>query len=232
MKQYIVDLIVQHQTSSHLPTHLPTYPHLNTYPHLPTYPHLHTGIQHSVAGADYGTVRAATFMGRHIIMETNNQCTSAQHCDTSAQHSDTQTNAKAAEAMQNDTTAAIQQNDATAALQATQNSNTAAAAAAQQLYIDHTTTQTIEYLACMSVSDFRTNHMSTLPHTATGAVYVQQHGPTHGDAVTRIIPDRQYSIRDAAAHPVEECFRARVFRQVCVLVVCMYVCASVLWCLC
>lgn len=78
-----------------------------------------------------------------------------------------------------------------------------------------------EYLANIAVSELRTRHLHTLPLTASGAEFVTQHG-THGDSVTHIIPDQRYSIRDAAAHPVEECFRARLFRQVlCVL--CMYV---------
>ena len=68
-----------------------------------------------------------------------------------------------------------------------------------------------EYLANVSAEDFE-RVASEVPEEMSGAAFLARYGGT-SDAVTTVMPGRQYRVRAATAHPVYERRRAETFRQ-------------------
>ena len=65
------------------------------------------------------------------------------------------------------------------------------------------------YLANVAPDEFTARFESRLPETMTGAAFLAEFGATT-DAVTRVVPHREYPVRQATRHPVLE--HARVLR--------------------
>lgn len=123
---------------------------------------LDSGVRHSVAGSDYGSVRTGAFMGYRIIAERAGLKVERQH-------------------------------PATQCLK----------------IIDE---RWRGYLANMTPSEFEQDFAAHLPERMTGADFLQTYSGTV-DAVTRVEAERQYAVRQPAAHAIYEHFRVRAFAE-------------------
>ncbi|HUG43014.1 MAG TPA: galactokinase family protein [Acidobacteriota bacterium] len=68
------------------------------------------------------------------------------------------------------------------------------------------------YLANISPSEFLSGLSDSLPEEISGKAFLQRYGET-GDPMTQVDADQIYAVRAAAAHPVNEHFRVRLFRS-------------------
>ncbi|MCW3062457.1 MAG: kinase [Capsulimonas sp.] len=68
----------------------------------------------------------------------------------------------------------------------------------------------VEYLAQISPSAYRADHIEQVPETITGAEFLARYGET-GDLVTRIDPGTTYGARAAASHAIFEHERVECF---------------------
>ncbi|MDQ3009878.1 MAG: GHMP kinase [Acidobacteriota bacterium] len=68
------------------------------------------------------------------------------------------------------------------------------------------------YLANLTPSEFEQHYASHLPERISGAEFLKRFGETT-DAVTCVAADRDYAVRTAAAHPIYEHHRVRLFAE-------------------
>lgn len=68
------------------------------------------------------------------------------------------------------------------------------------------------YLANIAPSLWETIYRDQLPLTLSGAEFLERYGGTT-DSVTRIVPERNYAVRQPTAHPIYEHHRVRLFRS-------------------
>jgi L-arabinokinase len=67
------------------------------------------------------------------------------------------------------------------------------------------------YLANLAPAEWESRFRDLVPERMAGAVFLDRYGGTT-DAVTTIDPDREYPVRQPAAHPIYEHDRVRRFR--------------------
>jgi L-arabinokinase len=68
------------------------------------------------------------------------------------------------------------------------------------------------YLANITPSEFERRFMASLPEDIAGAEFLAAYGGTT-DEVTRIHPEKKYSVRTPTAHPIYENSRVRAFQE-------------------
>ncbi|GBG79336.1 hypothetical protein CBR_g29486 [Chara braunii] len=166
-----------------------------------------SGVRHSVGGADYGTVRAAAFMGRQIIanaarqialsLEKEGEVPKAHRDCLHSFGDDHHTNpVLPAHALPDD------------GILSSLKLRTASAAAASSTAAD----KDLTYLCRVPPHRFNAVYAAILPVEIDGQTFISKYG-SHGDPVTVIDPDTKHPVRAATAHPVYENFRVQSFAE-------------------
>lgn len=147
-----------------------------------------SGVRHSVGGADYGTVRAAAFMGLRIISQLAQEVGkgTAQSAADGARHA-AASSCNAGSASGQPASEAAPAQPPPAAFRG--------------------------YLANLPPSRFSSDFERHLPEWLAGAEFALQYGSHHYDAVTTVQGDRSYPVRVSTGHPVHESFRVAAFRE-------------------